>query len=99
MFLKLSHLCWQDGHDSEDTKQSTADMTAFVSIPIYNHVWSESLSLKYASEFDTIYLLGFVSESLDSSYTQVQNLLQQMVCSFLAFKSSLSLWIFHFFKW
>lgn len=24
-------LLWQSGHDAEDTKQSTADMTAFVS--------------------------------------------------------------------
>lgn len=25
-------LCWQDGHDGDSSKQSTADMTAFVSI-------------------------------------------------------------------
>jgi len=40
--------CWQDGHDSEDTKQSTADMTAFVSILVL-FVW-------YFCDFETISL-------------------------------------------
>jgi hypothetical protein len=37
-----------DGHDSEDTKQSTADMTAFVSILVL-FVW-------YFCDFETISL-------------------------------------------
>jgi hypothetical protein len=40
--------CRQDGHDSEDTKQSTADMTAFVSILVL-FVW-------YFCDFETISL-------------------------------------------